>query len=491
MKKIVLTFGQWNPDRSKTEGDHVVVADGVIPDASGYRPFLAPADNGSALPDLVRGAFIAYGPNGAIYTIAGTADSLYFRSGSTWTQAGTGYTLLEGSWDFAQYGNYVFAVNGVDNMQYSTIAGNGLSNFQPVTGAPIGSRVCVVGDFLMVGDISGDRNKLQWSVIDDPLSWPVPGSNTAIYGQSDYQIFPVGGNIQSIVSGMSGYEGLVICERAVYRMQYVGGESIFQITAVDKGIGAIARDSVVHHNNVVYFFAEDGLYATDGSSLSNIGSETINRWWSDTVGTGGRRDEVVGAVDPVNNLIVWAYPTVNAALRNYDGLLILNPTLEVKSFSTASVQTEWLYSDCSRGVTLEDLNNYGKLDDLGFSLDAKNLVRGLMTLGAFDTNHKPVLFSGLPVAAQIETTERGYEQIMIHGIRPIVDNANPTVSVKYRSSLNASSSIKQCSSASNLDRICRTRTFGRYFSVIVDIPAGTNWTHAVSTEVFYEQGGWR
>lgn len=490
MKKVTIPFGPWVPDAGKITGNHVVKASGVLPASTGYRPFKGGLTYGASVPAAVCGACLFFGSDGSLHTIVGTRDKLYVRDDlNTWTEKGGGYTAQDHTWSMCQYGDYIFCANGVDKVQYAQITGPSVSSFQDLPGAyaPKGSRVAVVGNFLMVGDLENERNKIQWSVIDDPLNWPQPGSNTAIYGQSDFQVFPEGGNVQAIVSGMSGYEGLVFLERAIYRMQYSNSSVIFQITAVDKSIGTIAPNSVIHHNNIVYWLSERGLFATDGSTVTNISDEVLSLWLDDAIET-GRENEVIAAIDPLNNTIVFAFAGPNAQARMSDTLLIYNPAL--KAFSTVNYDLEYLYTDCSRGVTLEDLDSLGPLDSLDVSLDSRSFYAQALTLSGFNGSHTPIIFSGENVPVEIETAEQGEEQLMIHGIRPIVDGASPEAYIKYRSALGDTQKVKKCAPASRLDKICRTRTFGRYAAVNIKIPEKVNWTHATGAEMFFEKGGW-
>lgn len=488
MQELTIPFGPWVPDRPDYGGTQTMTAQGVIPAASGFRPFRSGLPNGQALPGRCMGAVMVHGDGDTVFTVAGTATGLYVRANYGWEEKGGGYTLEAGSWSFAQYGTVIVAANGVDPVQYAEVTGPSITAFAPLPDAPKASRAAVVGDFMVLGNLEGKPGAIQWSKIDDPLSWPEPGSNDAQYGQSDIQIFPEGGKVQAIISGMSGYEGLVFCERAVYRMQYVGPPYVFQFTAVDKSVGTVAPDSVIHYNNLVYFIAESGFYTTDGASVRDIGAETVNLWWADA-SDDSRRNEIVASPDPINGVVVFAYASPSSPAHLFDSLLVHHPQLN--AFSTVSVTTERLYNDCSRGVTLEDLDAYGPLDTLPFSLDAKNLVRDVRMLSAFSDTHTPLLFSGPTVAALLETSERGGEQNLIHGVRALVDGSPAAASIKYRSFLKDPLKEAACAPASRLDGICRARVATRYARALVNIPAGTEWAHVTGVEVYLEQGGWK
>ena len=100
---------------------------GVLTECEMMEPALrgmksAPAAVATNLPALLaecRGAALVTKLDGTKRLIAGTQTDLYEAGTATWTGVSSAtYTgSLDGSWDFAQWGNITLAVNGVDMAQ--------------------------------------------------------------------------------------------------------------------------------------------------------------------------------------------------------------------------------------------------------------------------------------------------------------------------------------------------------------------------------------
>ena len=311
MKRVALKFAPWAPDQPALAEGHLTEAVGVIPAENGFRPLPSALALGEALPERVTGAaswgYNPEAPGGPVLALAGTESGIFRRQGKAWarvleTAGGRG-------WDFALYGDQVIAVNGVDPPLVAARAAD--LDFQPLEGAPAARRAAVVGNFVVLGRLAENPAAVRWSGLDDPQAWPAPGSSEAQDKQSDFQVFPDVGPVQAIATGMSGYDGLVFCAEGIFRMQYVGPPLIFQFSPVDKGRGALAAGGVVQAENLVFFLAEDGFFATDGGTVQAIGAEIINAWFRRTADL-MRRHETLGVYDPVAGIVVWAFASSSA-----------------------------------------------------------------------------------------------------------------------------------------------------------------------------------
>ena len=486
MKRVALKFAPWGPDQPALAEGHLTEAVGVIPAANGFRPLPSPMVMGGALPERVTGAAAwAYDSEATgepVLALAGTGGGIWQRFGKNWNRVKEAPGGL--GWSFAVYGDNVLAVNGVDVPWLATRADE--LDFQPLADAPAARLVAVMGNFVVLGRLLENPAAVQWSAIDDPISWPVPGSTEAQIKQSDIQIFPDVGPVMALATGMSGFDGLVFCGSGIFRMQYVGPPYIFQISPVDKGRGALAAGAVVQAENVVYFLAEDGFFATDGGVVLPIGAEVINNWWRQTADL-KRRHETLGVYDPVSGVVVWAFASSSARAGQFDRLLLYHP--QIKQFSTAEVSLEFLYLNSGLEVTLEDLDEFGPLDKLPFSLDAEGLINRVRLLSGFDGDHRPVIFSGPPQAARLTTEEKGGQRCFVHGVRPLVDGAEAQASMLYRDFQAGPYRVKACGRASRLDGRHPIHLSTRYVRVRVDIPAGAEWHSALGAELFVEEEG--
>ena len=486
---ISIPFAAWEPDKAALNGGQAPEASGVIPSASGYVPFPSfQAEPGLAtLPGPFRGAVSVLDVTDIPWTVAGTDTSLYWLKDKVWTKVGGDYHGGLQRWDFARYGNTLIAVNGVDAPQYATISTDAVSAFKPIAGAPVGTSVEVVKEFVMIGGVGPNQTKIQWSAIGDPLSWPAPGSNEAQYKQSDEQDFPDTGSAVAVSGALSGLDLLVFTGRAVYRGQYTGSPYIFQFDIVDKGRGAIAPRSVVTGDNAVYFLSENGFFATDGGSLRNISFERVSAWFRKTADD-GRRSEVRGATDPVSGIIYWTFATDNAPPGAHDHILVYHPQLDRWSHAT-QINTVGIFPGLTRPTTLEQLNAIAALEDLPYSLDSRVWKGGVPTLAGVSPDNRLGWFAGPPLAARIDTAESGGKRLLIHGVRPLVDGTKASASVLHRDFPHQKPMERACAPVSSMDGIAYTHLSTRYAGARVDIPAGVNWNFALGCEMTAEEEG--
>ena len=481
MNRSMLPFGSFEPDAPILSGEQAVEARNVIPGRRGYRSLPSLADMGkNVLDSRALGAFSLKDLSGALHTLAGTETGIYALEGKLWVAKHTG-TALSQNRVFAGYGDAVYALFGTSLLK-GEISGT-VQPFSEVEGAPGALRLGVIRDFLVLGRLSGQGNAIRWSGLDSPDSWPEPGSNEAQAMQSDIQIFPVGGNVQAIVGGMGGsVDGLVFLEEALYRTLYVGPPYIFQFDMLDRRRGTLAPASPVVCEKTCIYLAPDGWYATDGASVRAIGAERIDQWFFDTCDR-ARIEEVRGVLDAENRVAFWSFPDIACPEGRHNRLLLYN--YGVDRWACASVESELLFEDYARGVTLEDLNSYGSLEAVPLSLDSAALKNGSLGISAFDGKHALCRFSGPALEAVLDTAESGGSRILLHGFRPLVDRGNAEAMPLFRDRQMDSHRYGSFS-AQTRDGTCPQHLSTVWLRARVRIPAGAQWTHAVGCEALVE-----
>lgn len=503
--RITLEFGPWEPDAALLGGQQAMEACNVIPAKRGYKP-LHGLQTVLQVPlaEPVLAVFVGKDMAGNVLTEAATASGIYEyvyeNDAWTWAERHSGVAVSDDRW-FAQYGDALYALFGNALLKQ---AGAG-QNYVPITtaegfsyDAPTGELLAVIRDFLVLGRAGGVQNCIRWSGIDRPDEWPTPGTNAAQYIQSDQQIFPEGGRVMAIVGAVGGTDGLVFMERGIQRMTYVGTPYIFQFDPVDKTYGTIASRSPVNFGTGCVFLAEDGWRLTDGASVRSIGAERVDGWFFDQCDT-DRIAEVRGLHDPQNRLAVWSFPTAEAPAGVHDRLLIYSYLLDKWSYAVAN--TETLFREYARGVALEDLDGMEAFQtDSGMDVDAPSLdspafKAGNRLLGAVNTSHALGSFTGQTLEALIDTAEQGGERMMLHGLRPLVDSEPTTgrqTTVKampiyrYRQQGNRLPGIY---SGQMRDGVCYQHVSCVYCAARVNVPAGTDWQHAVAVEALVEKEG--
>jgi hypothetical protein len=469
-----ISFGEWTPDQP-TIANQMVDVDNVVPVATGYAPLPNSTTISNAAGQNLTAAFA--GKFGTVTELFAGGDTGLFKYDSSdldlddVSDSG-GYNSSQ-RWAFAQFGNTVLATNNAEKLQAWTV--NTSSVFANASSdAPVAKYITIVRDFVVVADVGGVSNKVQWSDINDHTNW-TSGSTS----QSDYQIVPDGGNILAVTGGEFG---LIFLERAVVRMSYIGSPLFFQFDTISRGIGCIAEGSVGQHGSISYFLGEDGFYACDGSTVRGIGTEKIDRWFFGYADL-SKLDTMSCAVDPIKNIVVWNFQS-NDGDRH---LLIYN--FQLNRWSKGETSTEFVYPLATAGINLEGLNTVSSsIDALESSLDSREFVGGRFLLGGVD-GEKISTFSGTNKTAKLQTTdiEVGFNSV-VNLLRPIVQNGSSTFKIASRKELDDDVNFSSSVTTSSEGR-AGVRSFGRYHRVEVT-PTG-NWTTAVGVDVDIVQRGLR
>jgi hypothetical protein len=269
-------------------------------------------------------------------------------------------------------------------------------------------------------------------------------------------------------------------------MTYVGSPYIFQFDPVDRDRGLLAPKSPVVAGALCYYLSEDGWRVTDGSTVKGIGLERIDQWFFDNCDQ-GRVNEVCGVHDAQDRLALWTFPSAIAPAGVHDRMLIYN--YAVDKWSYATLETETIFTDYTRGISLEELDKYGVLSELPFSsLDSGALKPGRLGAFAVTAEHKLANISGPSLEAVIDTAEYGGDRMMLHGFRPLVDSGKAEAMPLYRSRQQDARRGGKYSKQMR-DGVCYQHLSTVYLSARIRVPAGENWRNAVAVEALIEPEG--
>lgn len=428
----------------------------------------------NALASKCLGAVVAVdtGANNTLF--AGDAGKLYEMAVGTTSftnvsKAG-GYTVPSGeNWYFTQYGQRVIAAAQGQNLQSFTLDSS--TAFADLSAsAPQARYITTIKDFVMVANTYDGTNgeqpqRVQWCAIDDPTNWPAAGSAQEAQLLAGSQIIPgTQGWIKGLVGNLGTADGAIFFERAVFRIVFQGSPTVFGFYPAEGVRGCPAANSIAQIGALVYYLGEDGFYVFDGSNSSPIGVDRVDKtFWANVNIT--YLQNVVAAIDPINRLVMWLYPSNSSSNGVPDSLLVYSWTLNKWGF--ASINAEFIFRAISQGYSLDSLDSTGyTLDTLPFSLDSRVWTGGQVLMGAFDASHKLNYFTGAPANAIADTVElepfgaRG-KRAFVTSTRPMVDGGSPTVQIGTRSRL-VDSPVFGAASSMNAIGECPTRVDGRY-----------------------------
>jgi hypothetical protein len=491
-------FSEWTPDQAVLGQTGASVALNVVPhEARSYAPFSGLTTITDALSARCQGAYAVRQSSGVVRIFAGDATKLYQIIGAAWEDvSGATYTTdAQAIWAFAAFGDRVLATNYSDAIQ-SYLMGTSTDFADLSVDAPKARYIWTVKDFVMVGDTvdgtDGQRqNRVWWSAIADPTSWPTPGSAAAEAVQSDFNDLPYGGQVVGGVGGFNGCDGAIFCRDAIYRIAYSGTGTVFDFLDAERGRGCAVPGSIIEFGDGVFFIAEDGIKVFNGANSISIGDGKVDHWFWNNVNQ-DHLSRINAGYDARNKLIYLAFPSTEST-GTPDMMLVWN--IRLNRFSVAEENVEYLLRAYSLGYTLEELDAFGTMETLPYSLDSTNWMGGRPGPAGFGDDHKLGFFSGSTKAATVETGEvhdTSGRRAFVSRARPICDLSAGTLSTQigYRDSQGGTVSYTTATTQ-GLDGTCPHRIDARYMRARVSVSAGATWTHLQGVEIDARQTGRR
>lgn len=474
-----MMFGPLAPDKAKSGNpDILTVASGVYPMEDGYRPvgqFVSLYGNLGSLP---KGAATFTSAQGASYIIAGTAMSLLKAESGAWTTLATGFSLLTANrWRFAQFGGIAIATNGTDAMQKIDLA---TGTVTPLGGNPPKfETLAVVKDFLVGGVRNGNVMQMGWSGINDAEWW------TTGQRQADRQVLPSGGRINGI---LSGEYGVILQRDRICRMDYVGGNVIFEINEVSSNIGCVSVHSVAQWGTLGFFLSDEGFMMWDGQQPVPIGRELIDRTFAAQYGVESW-ETMSTAIDPENGIVMWSMA---------DKVWIYSWIF--RKWATIPIASSIIFSGVTKALTIDEQDTaVGALDDnidgAGLtSLDNTLFKGGSPLLYVFNSSNVLGEFSGTPFAATFTGTDLELFQgkrACLRSARPDCDaTAGLTLTFLARQRLGDAGATVTASAIQTSGNM-PVRVSGRFLRPTLAIAAGTTWSFAKGLEFTGQPGAGR
>lgn len=491
-----VMFGPWLPDQPVLDLAGVLVAQNVTPQLEGYGPWPGAAVVSDALTSRCQGAFACKGSDGTVYNFAGDVAKLYKASATaglvTWGDvtraAGGAYAVAANAfWEFTQFGDYVIACNGTDNPQKFILGTS--SQFASLSGsAPVASHVATIRDFVVFGNLTGAPARVKWSAFNNAEDYNAAPATT----QSDYQdLIAEGQTIQRIIGGEYG---VILTDRSLWTMRYVGSDVIWQFDEVEKDTGCHAPGSVAKSGENIFYLSPRGFMMWNGQQSIPIGAEKVDRYFLDDLDPAYRL-RISAAIDPINKLYVVSYagPSnggVNTKLMIYSWV--------ADKWATAVYSHEYIWVSAGLGFTLDQITS--SLDALPYSLDDPYWQGGARTLSGFTTTipgvvaaHKMFTWNGAAMTATITTGDGQLNpdgRAFINTVAPVVTGYSGSVGVtlSYRDNL---SNKATALAAQNIDAFQRTRwrNQARYHRLTVTAAGG--FDHMRGADVAFKAAGVR
>jgi hypothetical protein len=458
---------EWLPDAANT--GTLSIATNVFPIANGYGPVKGFQAITEALPEAFYGGGAFIGSDGTASLLVGSANGLYLFSGS--------FSLVctataTSPWRFAQFGDNVLCANGGKLISYSLT----LQTASEVSSSPSNCiDVSAVRDFVMViraddtADLSEFNNSANWATGEK---------------QADFQPLLGTGPGVAIVGG----ETALILERfAVQRIQYTGGDTIFQFDMIADNLGCMTRGSVASVNQMVFWLSERGfMMSPDRQSIVPIADEKFNRWFFANY---SRADigSMYAAVDPRYSRVMWAMPGDPGRIIAYNWAL--NKT------SVIETSVEGVFTGFTNNISIEGVDELypDGIDSVPVSLDDAQFQGGNPLLLVANSSGVVGTMEGdnLEARLQLDNIEpTPGRRSRIRSVRPVTDATNVAITVDARMRAGDSESIRSANTMRGNGN-CPIRSNGRYNDIALTIPEGESWTYVQGVECEFEAGDGR
>ena len=481
---MIIPFSDWSPDGADFGSGSVKITN-AVPAQRSFQPFPSLDVFTAALTAYPRGGIEAFDKDDASHLYIGDETILYELDTSdfTWTtvsKAATAYTTAAGEvWNFARWENKVLATNFADVPQQIVM---GAANYTDLTTDFKARNIAVIGDFVVASNTwdSTDGNvpnRVRWSAIGDETDWTVSASTL-----SDYRDLTTGGPIKKIVGGEVG---IIVSERSIFRMSFVGAPVVFQIDEILPQIGTVTAGSVTSLGDDVYLISDQGfiLISGNGTGKVEIGAGRVDQWFF------GEYDsdyphKVFSMPDPTNNRILWCFPGSGNSGGTPNKIIVYDKTFD--KWALIEQDVEMIMKSKGVAITLDGLDAYGftDIDAMEISLDSGAFKSLASKIAAFNTSKKMGFFGGQNMTATFETGEVELNpgaKTALNAFGPLVDGGTVTAEIGQRSTQSEAVTWGGSLTQSSTGRFTK-RANDNYHRFRLTV-SGNSWTDAIGVQI--------
>ena len=470
MRQYSVPLGAWKPDLAPHGHDGLVLCENGYPIANGYEPVGAFEAVTPALDDWTGGGAFIY-KDGNTVLLAGADDGLYSYSGTAWNSE---LAVASGRWRFAQLRDLVVGVHGGAPVAYDLAAGTaGALGGSP----PDAAYVAQSSDFIILAGDPADLTTVTWSGFGNPEEW-TPGTN-----QSGALPLPDGGRI----TGLAGGEVLLVFQRqAIHRFQYVGGETVWQRDKISSEVGCIEPGSICQAGRLVFFLSERGFMMTDGSNVTPIGAELVDRTFFEA--HRGSTGNMYAAVDPRHYLACWSMPGNPGLIWAYNWVL--------QRWTSVAVPMKAVFQGFTSNINSDAVDALypGGADAIDLPMDSPVFAGGDPRFYVVSPSGAVGTLTGPTLEARFETALlelQAGQRIRPFKARPVTDCVTGvTLSLDARQRL-GDGEIVRLRSVIRASGDMPVRANGRYFGLGLIYNAGASWSYVQAIELEAGLGGAR
>ena len=348
----LIAFEEWRPDLAPINAGSANALN-VIRVQDGYEVIFSPEPIGFVtLEDYPKKLFVGVSSAGVKLPIVLCENASYRGTGNSLVMCAGSDIGPSEDWSYTQYGDFVYAVDGRNQLRKISIDANGEFQLVPVDNGLSARFIATVAQFVMLADIrefdGNDRYpfRLKWSGLQRPDRY----ENQPNAIQSDFQ------DIQDIgtIRGLTGGEfAIVLGSIGIARGDYVGPDIIFKFTTIETNVGCDIPNSVVRTGDQTFFWSNRGWRVTNGGVSQAIGVGKVDLWFRRTLDAEyiNRFSSIVLANYPI---VMWSFVSVFSVDKTPDTILAYN--WEQESWTYGPIRAQILGTTVLPPVYTDDDN---------------------------------------------------------------------------------------------------------------------------------------
>lgn len=479
----LIPHPRFMPDRSRLGPSASIYINNARPTTDGWGPLKMLVALSDPLPEEFRGGVAVLTDGGTWQIYAGGPNNLYQldTTAYSWNEISRltdDYNLADGFYrDWEVFGNRLIATaKGSTFPQYKDLSG--ISDFANLPNADFEAElVWTAGDFLCCGRVDNNKRLVKWSGVNDTESWTIGERG------SDEQELPDGGPVMRGIK--QNLNSLVIQESCIRRMQFTPESPVpFRFDILNPSTGAIASRSVVNigPDDFVYL-RQDGFFR--GIQARPIGAEKIDRWFFGEVDQ-SQIDLVSAVADPFDKIVWFRYPVSSSINR------MLGYHWQLDEWFPSDQNVVGLLAAATPGYSLDDLNAFGTMDTLPYSLDSRFWKGGIRGFAGFNSSYEFGFFDGDNLEAIIESPELQLNyprRAILDRIGVQIDTTDFSVAVASRETLSESLTYGAYAAPETGTQWVSNQASGRYHRIRTKIAAGAVWKQTVGIDPIFTDGG--
>lgn len=227
------------------------------------------------------------------------------------TRASGVYTgTVNDSWQFARWGDWMVASNGVDPVQVYKNAGDFVALTAPFTWAKL---IYSTDTHLLVFNLDTGENIVKWSDLDDVETWATTTTNDA--GEKPMR------NLDSEIITVEKLGDTIIAYTVneMFAVNYIGRPFVFGTQFLMEGFGPAGRNAVAVVDKRHFGFGRAGVWVTDGVSVEYIHSPALFDFLYKDAETRVDKDKydlIQAYHDRIQNTVVFYYATEGSEIQN-------------------------------------------------------------------------------------------------------------------------------------------------------------------------------